>query len=412
MTPSTPPKAAKPADPLAPRNGSRRSIRLADDDPARVPWANLTPHPAREGLRRFPAAGDHGPSRPRRWLRPWRQRRIFRRRRREVTAFDLVESAVAWAKRRFPQSRVAYSAADLFDPPLAWRGAFDLVHECYTLQALAPAAAAAGACRSRCLSRAGWKLLLIARARDEDAAIAGPPWPLPPSIFAEAERQGLRALFIEDIAATAEVPIPPLARAPQPRRPMDGFHSETLTRPPSRPALSMRGRGANICKWPPRPFISFIYSHAALLAVVFAREGFDLHAIGLLLSLYAFPVIVFTFLSGAVARRVGVLNICRIAIALLVVGFFSLRYTASDFWPALGSRLVQGAGQGLLLSAFVTYAQSRLNERRFVYLIGLFTSLFGWRRRSRRPSAPSFSTPSARRRCSSKAPFRAAPPSR
>jgi MFS family permease len=122
--------------------------------------------------------------------------------------------------------------------------------------------------------------------------------------------------------------------------------------------------------------VSFMYSHAALLAVVFAREGFDLRATGLLLSLYAFPVIVFTFLSGAVAARIGVLNAARLAIALMVVGFFSLRYTAADFWPALASRLVQGAGQGLLLSAFVTYGQSRLNERRFIYLIGLFSSCF------------------------------------
>ena len=122
--------------------------------------------------------------------------------------------------------------------------------------------------------------------------------------------------------------------------------------------------------------VSFMYSHAALLAVVFTREGFDLHATGLLLSLYAFPVIVFTFLSGAVAARIGVLNAARLAIALMVVGFFSLRYTAADFWPALASRLVQGAGQGLLLSAFVTYGQSRLNERRFIYLIGLFSSCF------------------------------------
>jgi predicted MFS family arabinose efflux permease len=122
--------------------------------------------------------------------------------------------------------------------------------------------------------------------------------------------------------------------------------------------------------------ISFMYSHGALLAVVFAREAFDLHAIGLLLSLYAFPVILFTFLSGAVAARIGVLNTGRVAVALMVAGFFSLRFTAGDFWPALASRLVQGAGQGLLLSAFVTYGQSRLNDRRFVYLIGLFSSCF------------------------------------
>ncbi|MEJ0095336.1 MAG: MFS transporter [Methylocella sp.] len=122
--------------------------------------------------------------------------------------------------------------------------------------------------------------------------------------------------------------------------------------------------------------VSFMYSHAALLAVVFARENFDLHATGLLLSLYAFPVILFTFLSGAVAARIGVLGTCRIAVALMIVGFFSLRYTAAEFWPALISRLVQGVGQGLLLSSFVTYAQSRLNMRRFIYLIGLFSSMF------------------------------------
>ncbi|VFU10739.1 Major facilitator superfamily MFS_1 [Methylocella tundrae] len=122
--------------------------------------------------------------------------------------------------------------------------------------------------------------------------------------------------------------------------------------------------------------VSFMYSHAALLAVVFAREGFDLHTVGLLLSLYAFPVILFTFLSGAVAARIGVLNTCRVSVALMVVGFFSLRYTAGAFWPALASRLVQGVGQGLLLSSFVTYGQSRLNARKFVYLNGLFSSMF------------------------------------
>jgi predicted MFS family arabinose efflux permease len=122
--------------------------------------------------------------------------------------------------------------------------------------------------------------------------------------------------------------------------------------------------------------VSFMYSHAALLAVVFAREGFDLHAIGLLLSLYAFPVIVFTFLSGAVAARIGVLPTCRVAVAVMIVGFFSLRFTSAHFWPALASRLVQGVGQGLLLSVFVTYAQSRMNKRRFVYWTGLFSSMF------------------------------------
>ena len=51
-----------------------------------------------------------------------------------VTAFDLSPRAIAWARPRFPQ--VEFMAADLFAPPPDWNGAFDLVHECYTLQAL------------------------------------------------------------------------------------------------------------------------------------------------------------------------------------------------------------------------------------------------------------------------------------
>lgn len=121
--------------------------------------------------------------------------------------------------------------------------------------------------------------------------------------------------------------------------------------------------------------VSFMYSHNALFAVVFAREGFDLQHIGLLLSLYAIPVVAVSFFSGAIAARIGVLATCRLSVVLLIVGFFSLRFTAGAFWPALASRFVQGAGQGLFVVSFVTYAQSRLSPKRFVYLLGLFASM-------------------------------------
>jgi len=120
---------------------------------------------------------------------------------------------------------------------------------------------------------------------------------------------------------------------------------------------------------------SFMYSHGALLAVIFAREGFDLHAIGLLLSLYSVPVILSSLVSGAVAARLGILPTCRLSVILMIAGFFSLRFTADDFWLALASRFVQGLGQGLFLGSFMTYAQSRLSPTRFVYLVGIFSSM-------------------------------------
>ena len=85
-----------------------------------------------------------------------------------VTAFDLVPRAIDWATRRFPQSPVDYLAADLFTPPPEWRGAFDLVHELYTLQAL-PDTLLPDATRALASFVApGGALLVIARARDEE----------------------------------------------------------------------------------------------------------------------------------------------------------------------------------------------------------------------------------------------------
>jgi SAM-dependent methyltransferase len=123
----------------------------------------------------------------------------------QVTAFDFIDEAVLWAKRRFAGSRVDYQTADLFAPLQDWRGQFDLVHECYTLQALSVELLPQALAIFKQLLKQDGKLLIIARARAEDEHISGPPWPLPPSFFGEAERRGFAILALEDIAATAEV---------------------------------------------------------------------------------------------------------------------------------------------------------------------------------------------------------------
>jgi SAM-dependent methyltransferase len=95
-----------------------------------------------------------------------------------TVAFDISETAVAIARSRSTHPDVAYAVGDLLDLPSDWVGAFDLVVESYTVQALPDpprAAAIAGVAR---LVAPGGTLLVLAAAREEDEPADGPPWPL------------------------------------------------------------------------------------------------------------------------------------------------------------------------------------------------------------------------------------------
>lgn len=99
----------------------------------------------------------------------------------DVTAFDVSPTAVAEARQRFPGSPVDYQVADLLAPPPAWHGAFDLVAEIYTVQALYGPARAAAIRALPGLVAAGGTLLVIARATDDQDPARDPalmPWPL------------------------------------------------------------------------------------------------------------------------------------------------------------------------------------------------------------------------------------------
>lgn len=96
----------------------------------------------------------------------------------KTTAFDLADDAIKWAKKRFLNTEVTYQQADLFDHPDEWIGAFDLVHECYTLQALPPDMLEKTATAIASLVKPGGTLLVFTRIRPNGAPVDGPPWPL------------------------------------------------------------------------------------------------------------------------------------------------------------------------------------------------------------------------------------------
>jgi len=95
-----------------------------------------------------------------------------------TTAFDLANDAIAWARKRFPNSQVDYQTADLFNLPSEWNSGFDLVHECYTLQALPPELLEKTRAAIASLVKPGGTLLVFTRVRRNGADADGPPWPL------------------------------------------------------------------------------------------------------------------------------------------------------------------------------------------------------------------------------------------
>jgi len=152
--------------------------REVDKDWARIPWADLTPNPhvaewlaadagdrsARTALVVGCGLGDDAEAVAARGYR--------------VVAFDVASTAIEGCRRRYPETRVEYRVADLFDPPSDWAGGFDLVVEVNTLQVLPDARRVQAMGRLADFVAPGGTLLVVARGREENDDPGRMPWPL------------------------------------------------------------------------------------------------------------------------------------------------------------------------------------------------------------------------------------------
>ena len=184
--------------------------QAANGDVAGVPWADCEPHPglsewlAQNSLSANGAAvraidigcglGDNAIA---------LQKAGY-----DVTAFDLSQTAVDWAKQRHQGSGVSFHQADLFELPPDWIGAFDFVHETYTIQALKGGLRAAAFSEIASLLKPGGTLLAICRSRPDEGEITGPPWPISKKEMANYEKAGLRVETWEEFDVTEARVIP------------------------------------------------------------------------------------------------------------------------------------------------------------------------------------------------------------
>ena len=124
----------------------------------------------------------------------------------ETTAFDISETAIRTARKRFPKSAVNYSVADLFKPPAEWERSSDFVFEANTVQALPVEVRARAIQKIAAFVRPGGKLLAIVRGREAHEPKGQLPWPLTRDELGEFGRAGLAEQSFEEYFDMEEPP--------------------------------------------------------------------------------------------------------------------------------------------------------------------------------------------------------------
>lgn len=117
-----------------------------------------------------------------------------------TTAFDVSPTAIEVATQRHARPRLRFVVADLFDLPAAWIGAFDLVVDVYTVQAL-PRSVRSAAIDAVASPVAPGGTLVAIHAIDDgaDPVPDDPPWPLTRAeITAFGTRGGLELVTLDE----------------------------------------------------------------------------------------------------------------------------------------------------------------------------------------------------------------------
>jgi SAM-dependent methyltransferase len=177
-----------------------------------VPWADLCPSPhllgfwhaqpqqtaGKSALVIGSALGDDAEQ-----LSAWGYR---------TTAFDISETAILSAVKRYPNSAVNYLVADLLAPPSSLLHHFDFVLEANTLQAL-PAALRPRAIKKIVeFLRPSGLLLVIARGRGPSEPEGQMPWPLTRAELSAFRAASLEELSFEDLLNLEDPAEPPVRR--------------------------------------------------------------------------------------------------------------------------------------------------------------------------------------------------------
>jgi SAM-dependent methyltransferase len=179
----------------------------AEGDAERVPWADLVPNASLlkwldeneapgEGQRALVIGCGLGDD-----------AELLAARGFDVTAFDISDEAIKWSRRRHPDSKVNYVAADLFELSPEWREDFHLVVEINTLQVLPPQLRPAAIFAMVNCVTPGGTLFVIVRGRELNDDPGSMPWPLTVGDLEPFVKSGLNLISFQDYLDEEDPPV-------------------------------------------------------------------------------------------------------------------------------------------------------------------------------------------------------------
>jgi SAM-dependent methyltransferase len=115
----------------------------------------------------------------------------------KVTAFDISETAINWAKRLNPD--INFQVADLFASPKNWNQAFDFVLEIYTIQPLPIEIRPKVIDEIAKFVKKDGKIVVVTRGREDDEIPLELPWALSKKDLSQFEKNGLKQTYFEEM---------------------------------------------------------------------------------------------------------------------------------------------------------------------------------------------------------------------
>lgn len=112
----------------------------------------------------------------------------------DVTAFDISETAIEWARKLHKDISIKFEVMDLFQPFRGWVGTFEYVLEIYTIQPLPLDM------RERVIDSIagfvapGGRLVVVTRGRGDDEEPEQLPWPVSRRDLSHFGKNGLKEL--------------------------------------------------------------------------------------------------------------------------------------------------------------------------------------------------------------------------